>query len=228
MEVLIIEDEPAVQTLIKAILEKQGHNAAVANTAASARETLEEENFNSIILDLGLPDGDGFDLCKDIRENNVTTPILILSGESKTDVKIKCLNAGADDYVTKPFDSSELVARLNAVARRSNNVKDDGILSCGELKVNKIDRTLTVNDVDMKLTNNELDLLWYLMEREGRVVERDEISKNLWRIDFVTPSNFINVYISYLRKKISKYSENKYIQTIHSVGFRLADPNKDY
>ncbi len=227
MKVLIVEDEGTIQTLIKALVEKNGHTASAANTVASAQEILDKERFNAIILDLGLPDGNGFDLCKSAREKDITAPILILSGESDTDVKIKCLNAGADDYLTKPFDSSELIARLDAVTRRSTGRGNKSVISSGGLKLNKINRVLTVNGEDIRLTNNELDLLSYLMEREGTVISQDEISKNIWGIDFHTPSNFVNVYISYLRKKIREHSNHEYIKTIRSEGFIFANHNPE-
>lgn len=226
MQILVIEDDPAVQTLIKAILEKQNHDVAITGTVASAKEEADKGNSDTVILDLGLPDGDGFELCQDFREQGISAPILILSGESDTDVKVKCLNAGADDYVTKPFEGSELIARLNAIARRSSSDNGSSIVTGGELIVNKINRTCAIDGNVVQLTNNELDLLVYLMEREGTIISPYKLQEDIWDINHHTPSNFINVYISYLRKKIRKHSEHKYIKTVRSEGFVFTDPMK--
>ncbi len=226
MRILVIEDEPAVQTLIKTILEKQSYEPVVAGTVAAAQEMVAEDQYDAIILDLGLPDGDGFELCQNLREQYITTPVLILSGEQDTDVKVKCLNTGADDYVTKPFETSELIARLNAITRRNANLIGDGVICSGELTINKIERTCTINGSEVKLTNNEMDLLAYLMEREGNIISRYKLSEDLWNINHHTPSNFINVYISYLRKKIGRHSDHKYIKTIRNKGFVFNTPEE--
>lgn len=226
MHILVIEDEPAVQTLIKSILKKQDYETTLAETAETALESVHQNESDAIIMDLGLPDGDGFDLCKTFRDQNISSPILILSGENDTETKVKCLNAGADDFITKPFDSSELIARLNAITRRTAPVTGEGIINGGELILNKIERTLHVNGNDVKLTNNEFDLLGYLMENEGEIRSRYQIHEDLWDIDFYIHTNFVNVYISYLRKKIREFSDHKYIKTIRNEGFVFNPPAK--
>lgn len=225
MNILVIEDEPVVQTLIKKVLEKHDCKPTLAQTVAEGQKAVGKDKYDALILDLGLPDGDGFELCKLLRNQGLITPILILSGENNTNVKIKCLNAGADDYLTKPFDAGELVARLNAVTRRSSPASKNGIIKGGELVVNKVKRTCTINDVDVKLTNNELDLLAYLMELDGTVASQYKIQEDLWDIDYYTPSNFINVYISYLRKKIGEHTDHQYIKTIRNQGFVFTPPS---
>lgn len=225
MDILVVEDEPAVQVLIKRMLEEHDYEPILADSLASAHEKLDEANPNVIILDLYLPDGNGFELCEKLREQNIKTPILVLSGESDTDVKVKCINAGVDDYLTKPFEQSELVARINALIRRSKPSENQGYITRGGLTVNKVERTCTINDNEVRLTNNEMDLLAYLMKREGEIVSRYTLSKDLWNIDYHTPSNFVNVYISYLRKKIREHSSHEYIKTIRNKGFVFVTPN---
>jgi len=179
-----------------------------------------DNNYDIIILDLGLPDGDGFDLCKNIRDENITTPVLILSAEQETDVKIKCLRVGADDYITKPFDTEELLARIEAISRRSGEVNNgDRVLKCGELKVDMLERQFSVDGTDVDLTNNEYNLLVYLLKKKNKIVTQEEIAENVWDIHFDTQTNYINVYISYLRKKIRNNSENEYIDTVRKKGF---------
>lgn len=219
MNVLVIEDDPSVRTLVKAVLEKNEHEVDIADTAESGEQHAVGNSYDIIILDLGLPDGDGFDLAKDIRDQEITTPILVLSAEQETDVKIKCLRVGADDYLTKPFNTEELMARIEAISRRSTEMNGDRILSCGELEVNMLEREFRVNDTKVDLTNNEFNLLVYLMKHKNKIVTQEEIAENVWDIHFDTQTNYINVYISYLRKKIRSHSENEYIDTVRKKGF---------
>lgn len=219
MNVLVIEDDPSVRTLVKAVLEKNEYSVDIADTAESGEEHAVENSYDIIILDLGLPDGDGFDLAKDVRDQEITTPILVLSAEQETDVKIKCLRAGVDDYLTKPFNTEELLARIEAISRRSGEVNGDRTLECGELKVDMLEREFWVNDARVDLTNNEYNLLVYLLKQKNNIVTQEEIAENVWDIHFDTQTNYINVYISYLRKKIRNHSENEYIDTVRKKGF---------
>lgn len=219
MNVLVIEDDPSVRTLVKAVLEKSEYSVDMADTAQGGEEQAVENSYDIIILDLGLPDGDGFDLCKAMREQDITTPVLILSAEQETDVKIKCLRVGADDYLTKPFDTEELLARIEAINRRSSEVNGDRTLTCGELEVNMLEREFRVNGTRVDLTNNEFNLLVYLLKKKNQIVTQEEIAENVWDIHFDTQTNYINVYISYLRKKIRSHSESEYIDTVRKKGF---------
>ena len=219
MNVLVIEDDPSVRTLVKAVLEKNDHEVDVAETAKNGEAQASNNDYDIIILDLGLPDGDGFDLCKSMRDDDITIPVLILSAEQETDVKIKCLRVGADDYITKPFDTEELMARIEAISRRSTETNGDRVLECGELEVNMLERVFTVNGTKVDLTNNEFNLLVYLLKKKNKIVTQEEIAENVWDIHFDTQTNYINVYISYLRKKIRSHSEEEYIDTVRKKGF---------
>jgi DNA-binding response OmpR family regulator len=221
MRVLIIEDDPTTRTLIKMVLEKNEHSVILAETAKEGREYAYEKSNDMIILDLGLPDGDGYEICKSVREKQLTTPVLVLSGEHGTDIKVKCLEVGADDYLTKPFDNSELMARIGAISRRRNGTNHKEILTCGELEINLMDRSFLVNSIPVDLTNNEFNLLTYLLRNKNKIVSQEEIAKNVWDITFDTETNYINVYISYLRKKIRVLTENNYIETIRTKGFTI-------
>lgn len=219
MNVLVIEDDPSVRTLVKAVLEKNEYKVDIAETAESGEEHAVENPYDIIILDLGLPDGDGFDLAKAMRDQDITTPILVLSAEQETDVKIKCLRVGADDYLTKPFNTEELLARIEAISRRSGEVNGDRTITCGELKVDMLEREFQVNGTKVDLTNNEYNLLVYLLKKKNKIVTQEEIAENVWDIHFDTQTNYINVYISYLRKKIRSHSNNEYIDTVRKKGF---------
>ncbi|MFH5831836.1 response regulator transcription factor [Halalkalibaculum sp. DA3122] len=221
MEVLVIEDDPSVRTLVKAVLEHKGNEVTQADNASKGRELATSDDFDIIILDLGLPDGDGFDIAKDIRDKDITTPILVLSAEQETDVKIKCLKVGADDYLTKPFNTEELMARIEAITRRSGESLDDQVLVCGELMVKLLERQFSVDGTAVDLTNNEFNLLVFLMKNKNKIVTQEQIAEEVWDIHFDTQTNYINVYISYLRKKIREHAENDYIETVRKKGFVL-------
>tara|TARA_R110000868_G_scaffold304437_21_gene565388 strand:+ start:19331 stop:20002 length:672 start_codon:yes stop_codon:yes gene_type:complete len=218
MNILVVEDDPSVRTLVKAVLEHNGNTVHTEDTAVSGESSATTKDFDMIILDLGLPDGDGYEVCKSIRDKNITTPVLILSGEQETDVKVKCLKVGADDYLTKPFNTEELIARMEAIKRRSESATDQ-LLTCGELKVDLLKREFSINNEKVQLTNNEFNLLVYFLKNRNKIITQEELAEKVWDIHFDTQTNYINVYISYLRKKIREYSEVDYIETIRKKGF---------
>lgn len=218
--VLVVEDDPTVQTLVKAILTKNGYDVSAVYTAGEGEERANDDSYEIIVLDLRLPDGNGYDICYNIRNDGITTPVLFLSAEHETDVKIKCLKVGADDYLTKPFNSEELLARIEAITRRSSPKGGDSELTCGDLiKVDLVSRAVFVNSSEVNLTNNEFNLLVYFMKNSNRVISQEELAKNVWDIHFDTQTNYINVYISYLRKKIREKVDGEFIETIRKKGF---------
>ncbi|MGK7371468.1 MAG: response regulator transcription factor [Candidatus Halalkalibacterium sp. M3_1C_030] len=221
MDVLVIEDDQSVRVLVRAVLEKNGNSVAQADNAADGQELAFNNEYDIIILDLGLPDGNGYDICKNIRDQDITTPVLILSAEQETDVKVKCLKVGADDYLTKPFNPEELMARVEAITRRSTDASGEQVLTCGELKVKLLEREFYVDGTEVDLTNNEFNLLVYLLKNKNRIISQEEIAEKVWDIHFDTQTNYINVYISYLRKKIRDHTENDYIETVRKKGFVL-------
>jgi DNA-binding response OmpR family regulator len=226
LDILVIEDDPTVRLLVKKALEHHGGNISVADTAQSGGKQAKEEEFDMIILDLRLPDGNGYDVCENIRNSGIKTPVLILSAEQETDIKVKNLNAGADDYLTKPFSIDELLARIEAILRRSS-ASEDSELSCKEIRLDLIERDAFVSGAEVDLTNSEFNLLAYLVKNKGRVISQEELAKNVWGIGFNTQTNYINVYISYLRKKIREHSEFSYIRTVRKKGFKIVCNDND-
>lgn len=221
MHVLVIEDDPAVQTLVKTVLKHNGNEVSVVETAAEGEALATESTFDIIVLDLGLPDGNGLELCERLRNNGVETPILILSAEKETDVKVKGLHSGADDYLTKPFSTEELMARIEAIQRRAKTKSTKEVLTCGEIKINLLGRTCKINGHEVSLTNNEFNLLAYFMQNSDRIIPQEELAAEVWDIHFDTQTNYINVYISYLRKKIRQHADHEYIETVRKQGFIL-------
>lgn len=222
MDILVIEDDPAVTKLIDTVLTKEGYQVTIKKEGQEGEQTAQNDHYDIIILDLGLPDVDGLEICKNLRNNNILTPILILSGDQQTEVKVKGLRYGADDYLTKPFKTEELKARIEAVNRRARSTgKEEKKLVCGELTLDMLERTFHVNGNSILLTNNEFNLMAYFMKNANRVISRDELAAKVWDIHFDTQTNYINVYISYLRKKIREHSEVEYLETVRKKGFRL-------
>jgi len=225
LKILVIEDDPTVRLLVKKALEHHGGTISEAGTAEDGRNMAMERRYDMIVLDLRLPDGNGHDVCENIREKGVKTPVLILSADHETDVKVKNLNAGADDYLTKPFSIEELLARIEAIRRRSGTEERE--LTCNELTIDVFERTMNINGVEVDLTNSEFGLLAYLVKNKGRVVSQDELAKNVWGIGFNTQTNYINVYVSYLRKKMRKHTDFEYIRTVRKKGFMVVCNEED-
>ena len=224
MDVLLIEDDAVVSKIVERTLGVNGCSYTSRTNATEGEELARKKHFDVIILDLGLPDKNGMEVCKSLRSDGITTPILILSAMSGVKTKVQGLEIGADDYLTKPFDVDELTARLNALNRRVTELDNDEkekVLTCGNLKINLLDREFVVGDDVVLLTNNEFDLMVYLLKNSNQVVTREEIASEVWDIHFDTQTNYINVYISYLRKKISEHTDTNYIQTIRGKGFML-------
>lgn len=226
MNILVVEDDPTIRLLIKKALQHHGGNVTEAGTAEKGLEYARENSHDMVILDLRLPDGNGHDICTGIREMGINTPVLILSAETETNIKVKNLQAGADDYLTKPFSIEELLARIEAIVRRSTKTEKTE-LHCNELVINMIERTVHIGKANIDLTNSEFNLLSYLVKNKGQTISQDELAKNVWGIGFNTKTNYINVYISYLRKKIGEHTDFKYIKTVRKKGFKVVCENNN-
>jgi len=220
MNILVVEDDPTIRLLIKKALQHHGCSVTEAGNAKDGSEFAKKNNHDMVILDLRLPDGNGYDLCAGMRKAGIKTPVLVLSAETETDVKVKNLNAGADDYLTKPFSIEELLARIEAINRRAAQ-SDQTEYHCNDLAINMIERTVHVGGASVDLTNSEFNLLSYLVKNKGKTISQDDLAENVWGIGFNTKTNYINVYISYLRKKIGEHSDFKYIRTIRKKGFKI-------
>lgn len=228
LNILVVEDDPTVRLLVKKALENHGADISEADTAEGGENKAKENDYDMIVLDLRLPDGTGYDVCVNLRDNDVTTPVLVLSAEQETNMKVKILNVGADDYLTKPFSVEELLARIEAILRRSTVQDSESELECYEMKIDLIERIMIINGAKVDLTNSEFNLLVYLVRNKGRTISQEELAKNVWGIGFNTQTNYINVYISYLRKKIRKHSDFEYIRTIRKKGFKVVcGPEKE-
>ena len=224
-QILIIEDEQRVAELLKRGLEESGYQVVVAFDGMMGLRIFKSNTFHLIISDIILPKLDGLELSKEIRKINPAIPILMLTALGSTDDKLEGFDAGADDYMVKPFDFRELNARINVLLKRSaENIRQvPEELIYADLKINLKSKTVYRNECEIKLSPKEYNLLVYMVENAERVLSRVEIADKVWNTHFDTGTNFIDVYINYLRKKIDRNFEKKLIQTKAGMGFIFTD-----
>ncbi len=221
--ILLVEDEQNVAAFIKKGLEEEGYVVEVAHSAESARNTITTSQFDMYILDVILPGISGLELCKQLRKEGVQNPILMLTALSSTENVVQGLNSGADDYLAKPFKFQELLARINAIARRSQKYQNSQLLTVGKLVLDKDSKTANRAGTEIKLTSTEYKLLEYMMVNSGKVLSRVELLKNVWDLHFDVGTNVVDVYVNYLRNKIDKEFKVKMIQTVIGMGYILKD-----
>jgi two-component system copper resistance phosphate regulon response regulator CusR len=219
MKILLIEDEKELTRTLKKGLKEAGYNVDVVYDGESGVSLAVTGEYDCIILDYRLPKLNGLEVCREIRRNKVNTPILMLTVVDSVEMKVQCLDAGADDYLTKPFSFSELLARIRALTRRSRS--GSNIIQVEDLILNPSSRTVTRGGKKIYLTPREYDLLYFLLVNQGRVVTRMEIAENVWGINFDRGTNYVDVYINYLRKKIDYGFSKKLIHTVRGVGYVL-------
>lgn len=223
--ILIVEDEKRVADLLKIGLEENGYQTVVAYDGAMGLRLFQSNSFQLVISDIILPKLDGFELCKEIRKVNERIPILMLTALGSADDKLEGFDAGADDYMVKPFDFRELNARVKVLLKRNAEtvVRPPEQITYADLSVNLNLREVTRNNIAIKLSPKEYNLLLYMLENAEKVITRVEIAEKVWNTHFDTGTNFIDVYINYLRKKIDKDFGKKLIHTKPGVGFILTD-----
>ena len=221
MKFLIIEDNPRMAEIIRLALAEQTYNTDVANTGYSGEDMAATGSYDGIILDLMLPDHDGVQVCRNLRRRGVSTPILMLTALSSTDDKVSGLDAGADDYLTKPFESEELVARVRALLRRAKAV-EGAVLKYHDMEMDLATRRVKRADQSIKLSSKEFALLEYFMRHPYRVLTRSMIGEHVWDMTLDEESNVIEVYVSRLRNKIDKDFDLKLIHTVVGTGYVLS------
>lgn len=224
MRVLVIEDDKITATIIQHALKEKGYTVDKAETGEQGIKLAKfhKGSYSSIVLDIMLPDVSGLDVCKEIRDNDDSTPILILSAKSEIEDKIKGLNTGADDYLTKPFDIKEFFARINALERR-NRVLEGDIIKVRDLELNTTAHELKVDGDLVLLSHLQYRLLKYLVENRGKVVTRTEIKDNVWNMEGQQMfSNSLTVHIKELRKKIKDRKSNPMIITVRGSGYKFS------
>ncbi|MGV3504355.1 MAG: response regulator [Adhaeribacter sp.] len=223
MRILLVEDEPKVASFIKKGLEEQAYEVDQAYDGFFGKKLALENEYDLIILDVILPQKNGLEVCKEIRQVKPGVAILMLTALGSTDDKILGLDSGADDYLVKPFVFQELMARIRALTRRAYEAPANEVLRLADLELNLTKKTVSRSGTPINLTAREFALLHYLMRNKDRVVSRVDIIEQVWETSFDTGSNVIDVYINFLRKKIDKDFSPKLIHTLVGMGYVLKE-----
>jgi DNA-binding response OmpR family regulator len=224
MKILLIEDEKKTIQFIKKGLEENGYTVDTAEDGKSGKNLAFRNLYNLIITDVILPELNGRDLCKELRAAKIETPILMLTALGDTDDVVAGLDSGADDYLAKPFEFKELLARIRSLTKRQPQVLvNENQLRIADLALDSNDRSVTRAGKKIELTSKEFSLLEYFLRNQGRVIPRAELSKHVWNVDFDTGTNMVEVYVNYLRKKVDKDFEGKLIHTQFGVGYILKE-----
>jgi DNA-binding response OmpR family regulator len=220
MLVLVVEDEEKIAQFVRSGLVEAGYEADVLSSGEDAIHTAKQKEYDLIVLDVILPGKSGIEVCRSLRQGHLATPILMLSALGSVAEKIAGLDAGADDYLAKPFAFEEFLARIRALLRKKEAASGNR-LECGDLTVDMLTRKVERAGRSIDLSNKEYALLEYLMKCQGRVVTRNMIAEHVWNLDFHTSTNVIEVYINYLRKKIDADAPAKLIRTLRGRGYRI-------
>lgn len=222
MRILIIEDTAEITTMLKHCLETEYYAVDTTEDGKTGSFLARTNNYDLIILDYMIPQKNGKEVCEEIRASGKTTPIIIISATADTNNKIELLNAGADDYITKPFSLKELLARIKALLRRPQNIKND-ILKIGHISLDKNKHQVMKDGKPIYLTRKEFMLLEYLMRNKGVALSRGRIMEHVWDINADPFSNTIESHILSLRKKIQTKNKNPLIKTIPGIGYKIDD-----
>jgi heavy metal response regulator len=225
MRILVAEDDRKVAGFLKKGLKEENYAVDICYDGEDALFNAQVNQYDLIILDVMLPKKNGFAICKAIREEGNLSPILMLTARDQLEDKVKGLREGADDYLTKPFAFEELLARIQALLRRTQDYKTK-ILKVGNLELDPVSRKITREGKSLPLTGKEYALLEYLMRNKGRVITQSMIIDHVWDMNYDGLSNVVNVYINHLREKIDKGFSHKYIHTMRGVGYKI-DENDD-
>lgn len=220
MHLLIVDDEPKVVALLKRALERDGHTLEVATTGDDALAAAREANYDALILDVMIPAPDGLEVCRTLRKDGNWTPVLLLTGRGAVEDRVTGLDAGADDYLPKPFSLTELSARLRAITRRAEQSEAD-VLQVGDILLDPAGHRVTRNGTPVDLTPKEFALLELFMRRRGEVLSRSAILDHVWDFAYQGGSNVVDVYVRYLRDKIDRPFGERSIETVRGVGYRL-------
>lgn len=221
-KVLVVEDDPDVRAALTRALSFEGYQVAVAEDGGRALEAILRDPPSVIVLDVMMPFVDGLETCRRLRARGDETPILMLTALGDVSDRVDGLDAGADDYLAKPFALEELLARIRALLRRSSGDVSE-LLTFSDLEMNLATRTVVRSGKAVQLTKTEFDLLEVLMRSGGRVASRDQIYRDVWGFDFETSSNSLDVYVGYLRRKTEAGGASRLIHTVRGVGYTLRD-----
>ena len=225
MKVLIVEDDKILSDTIKQCICKI-YNTQQAYDGYEGYMMANENIYDIIILDLMLPEMSGYEVLKKLRDNKIYTPVLILTAKDGVEDKVKGFKYGADDYLVKPFERQELIARLEAIIRRTIGSYQEGLIEFKDIKLNLKNRTVLIEDKEITLQGKQFDILEYLINAKNTIITKEQIFEKIWGFDSETTTTVVEVYTSGLRKVLKEYGKDKYIKTIRGVGYMLTDNNE--
>lgn len=226
MRVLVVEDEPGIALFVRQGLSEAGYAVDVAGDGEEGLDYALAAEYDAIILDILLPRMDGLDVLRQVRDRGVMTPVLLLTARDAVEDRVQGLDAGADDYLVKPFAFSELLARIRALLRRPP-LQAGAVLRVGDLEMDVARHEVRRAQRVVELSPREFALLEYLMRHPAQVLSRTQIIEHVWNFDFSYESNVVDVYIGYLRRKLNRGSDTPLIQTVRGVGYRLSAEDSD-
>lgn len=220
MRLLIVEDDSRLLTQLDTLMQNQGYSVDLADDGKKAKFLMQEYPYDAAVVDVGLPIMDGFELIRQVRKENITTPILILTARDRWQEKVEGLEAGADDYLTKPFQTEELVARINALIRRASGQASPKVTH-GPISLDTVSQEVTVDGEIMDLTAYEYKVLEYLLMNPKKIISKTELTEHIYDQDFDLDSNVIEVFVGRLRKKLDPENQYKPIETLRGRGYRM-------
>jgi two-component system response regulator MprA len=223
VRVLVVDDEPQLRRALERALKLEGYEVALAADGGEGLAAMSSAPYDAVVLDVLMPNGDGLSVCRELRERGDRTPVLMLTARDAVQDRVDGLDAGADDYVVKPFALEELLARLRALLRRTNGSGADGQLSYADLTLDPATREVHRGDRAVELTKTEFALLEHLLRHPRLVLTRSQLFEAVWGYDFGPRSNSLEVYIGYLRRKTEEGGEPRLIQTVRGVGYALRE-----
>jgi two-component system OmpR family response regulator len=219
---LLVDDEDNLRSMLEAALRYEGFDVHAAASGRDALGVVDEQSPDLIVLDVMMPDLDGFEVCRRLRNDGVKTPVLFLTARDGTDDKVRGLTLGGDDYLVKPFSLDELVARISAVLRRSGLVRAGAVLRCADLELDDEAHVVRRAGEEVPLSPTEYNLLRFLLANQGRVLSKPQILDHVWQYDFGGDGGVVETYIGYLRKKID-HSDPRLIHTVRGFGYALRE-----
>ena len=223
MYILVVEDERRLAQVVRKVLEEEGHTVDAAHDGEDGLTMALDGSHDVIVLDVLLPGLDGFEVCRRLRSERVDTPVLLLTALDSVEDRVRGLDAGADDYLPKPFAFQELLARLRALGRRRVQAREPDQIRSGDLVLDLRRRRAERAGKLIELSPKEFSLLEFLLRNEGRVVTRSQILDHVWGYDYSPDSNLVDVYVTYLRRKIDRGHERRLIRTVRGAGYALGD-----
>jgi DNA-binding response OmpR family regulator len=221
--ILLVEDERRLAQVVRKVLEEEGHTVDVANDGEDGLAMAMDGSHDVVVLDILLPGMDGLEVCRALRANRLDTPVLLLTALDAVEDRVRGLDAGADDYLPKPFAFQELLARLRALGRRRVQAREPDELRAGDLVLDLRRRRAQRAGKPIELSPKEFALLEYLMRNEGRVVTRTQILDHVWGYEYSPDSNLVDVYVTYIRRKVDRGHQRRLIRTVRGTGYALEE-----